>query len=85
MLLQDADKLAGHSTLLSSSNTMYEFLVEDVKPEFWEDYINLKGKDLVKVDRGARRLGRIFFKRLFPRCQVTSWPRRGRAPGTRPS
>ena len=43
---QEAEKKAGHSTLLSDRQDLYELYVEDVKPEKWEDYLKHKGNSL---------------------------------------
>jgi len=40
---KEAEKKAGHSTLLADKPDLYEILVDDVKPEKWEEY--LKHKD----------------------------------------
>lgn len=40
---KDAEKHAGHSTLLADGPDLYEILIEDVKPEKWDEY--LKHKD----------------------------------------
>ena len=42
--IQDAEKKAGHSTLLADKPDLYEILVDDVKPEKWEEYLKHKGK-----------------------------------------
>ena len=43
IFIQDAEKKAGHSTLLADKPDLYEILVDDVKPEKWEDYLKHKG------------------------------------------
>ena len=43
IFVQDAEKKAGHSTLLADKPDLYEILVDDVKPEKWEDYLKHKG------------------------------------------
>ena len=42
--IQEAEKKAGHSTLLADKPDLYEILVDDVKPEKWEEYLKHKGK-----------------------------------------
>ena len=44
LLIQDAEKKAGHSTLLADKPDLYEILVDDVKPEKWEEYLKHKGR-----------------------------------------
>ena len=41
--IQEAEKKAGHSTLLADKPDLYEILVDDVKPEKWEEYLKHKG------------------------------------------
>ena len=43
-LSQDAAKKTGHSTLLADKLDIYEILVDDVKPEKWDEYLKHKGK-----------------------------------------
>ena len=42
--LQEAEKTAGHSSLLADKPDLYEILVDDVKPEKWEEYLKHKSK-----------------------------------------
>ena len=37
--LQEASKSTGHSSLLADKNEVYEVLVEDVSPRYWDDYL----------------------------------------------
>jgi len=36
---KDADKYAGHSSLLADKPDLYEITVDDVKPEKWDEYV----------------------------------------------
>ena len=42
--MQEAEKHAGHSTLLADKPDLFEMLVDDVKPEKWDQYLKHKSE-----------------------------------------
>ena len=44
LIMQEAEKHAGHSTLLADKPDLFEMLVDDVKPEKWDEYLKHKSE-----------------------------------------
>ena len=44
LIMQEAEKHAGHSTLLADKPDLFEMLVDDVKPEKWDQYLKHKSE-----------------------------------------
>jgi len=49
-LIPDVGKTAGHSSLVADKPDLYEIVVEDVKPEHWDQYLVNKPKELESME-----------------------------------